>query len=125
MVFIANTGKGQSFLEGAIVLTLSAALVKMIGALFKIPLANILGGVGMSYFVSAYEIFTPVYAVTVTGFGAAVSRLVSEAVSAGGRELPGYVLAAARRLFFVLGIGGTLLMAVCADGFSRDRKSVV
>lgn len=119
MVFIANTGKGQSFLEGAIVLTLSAALVKMIGALFKIPLANILGGVGMSYFVSAYEIFTPVYAVTVTGFGAAVSRLVSEAVSAGGRELPGYVLAAARRLFFVLGIGGTLLMAVCADGFSR------
>ena len=51
---------GQNFLEGAMLLTLSTLIVKVIGALFKIPLANILGGVGMSYYVSAYDIFTPI-----------------------------------------------------------------
>ena len=40
--------RDQSFLEGAVVLTLSTLTVKVIGALFKIPHANILGGVGMS-----------------------------------------------------------------------------
>ena len=70
----------QSFLEGAILLTLSTITVKLIGALFKIPLANILGGVGMSYYVSAYDIFTPIYSVTVTGLGVAASRLVSEQI---------------------------------------------
>ena len=44
---------GQTVLQGAFILTASTIIVKVIGALFKIPLANILGGVGMSFFVSA------------------------------------------------------------------------
>ena len=43
----------QTILQGAIILTASTLIVKVIGAMFKFPLANILGGVGMSYFVSA------------------------------------------------------------------------
>lgn len=39
----------QTILQGALILTASTMVVKVIGALFKIPLANILGGVGMSY----------------------------------------------------------------------------
>ena len=46
---------------------LSAVAAKGLGALFKIPLTNILGGIGMSYFSSAYSLFMPIYALTVTG----------------------------------------------------------
>lgn len=70
--------KKQSFMLGSIVLIGSVILTKIIGALFKIPLANILGGTGMGYFSSAYAIFLPVYAVSVTGLPTAVSRMVAE-----------------------------------------------
>ena len=94
----------QSFLEGAIVLTAATCVVKIIGALFKIPLANILGGVGMSYFVSAYDIFTPLYSLTVTGLGIALSRMVSERAARGAWEELRSVLRAAQRLFWGLGL---------------------
>lgn len=110
---------GQSFLEGAIVLTLSTITVKVIGALFKIPLANILGGVGMSYYVSAYDIFTPIYSVTVTGLGVAASRLVSETVSARGRAAAEQVLRASRKLFLSLGLLGMALLLAFAGRFAR------
>ena len=40
--------KNQSFLKGSVILIASAVIAKAIGALFKIPLTNMLGGVGMS-----------------------------------------------------------------------------
>ncbi len=110
---------GQSFLEGAIVLTAATCIVKIIGALFKIPLANILGGGGMSYFVSAYDIFTPLYSLTVTGLGIAVSRVVSEYVSQRAYGNVKAVLRAARRIFWTMGIAGALLLALAAPAFVR------
>ena len=43
----------QSFIKASVILMLSAVAAKGLGALFKIPLTNILGGIGMSYFSSA------------------------------------------------------------------------
>lgn len=37
----------------------SALIVKIMGAVFRIPLANMLGGTGMGYFSAAYGIFMP------------------------------------------------------------------
>ena len=42
----------QTILQVALILTASTVVVKEIGALFKIPLDNILGCVGMTYFLS-------------------------------------------------------------------------
>ena len=100
----------QTILQGALILTASTMVVKVIGALFKIPLANILGGVGMSYFVSAYDVLIPIYSMTVTGLGVAVSRMVSEY---GGRgEEAGNILKTARLMF--LGIGTLAAVMHCA-----------
>ena len=38
--------KGTSFIAGAFILTLAAVFVKIIGALFKVPLQNLYGGEG-------------------------------------------------------------------------------
>ncbi len=109
----------QSFLEGAIVLTAATCVVKIIGALFKIPLANILGGVGMSYFVSAYDIFTPLYSLTVTGLGIALSRMVSERAARGAWEELRSVLRAAQRLFWGLGLAAAAVIIAAAPAFVR------
>lgn len=78
-----RTSRSHSFLRNVLTLSGATAIVKLISALFKIPLANILGGLGMSYFVSAYDIFTPVYAFTVTGLGVAISRCTAEYAATG------------------------------------------
>lgn len=70
--------KKQSFLFGSAILIFSAVLTKLAGALFRIPLANMLGGTGMGYFSGAYGIFMTVYAVSVTGLPAAVAKLAAE-----------------------------------------------
>lgn len=110
---------GQNFLEGAMLLTLSTLIVKVIGALFKIPLANILGGVGMSYYVSAYDIFTPIYSMTATGLGIAASRLVAEQAAVFGAEGGREVLRASRRVFLLLGLLGMGLLLALAPAFAR------
>ena len=42
--------KSQSLLNGAFVLVVATVLVKVIGALFKIPLSMLIGEVGRGYF---------------------------------------------------------------------------
>ena len=68
----------QSFLEGALILSLATIIVKLIGALFKIPLGNLLQEEGFAYFNVAYNIFTPLYSLAMAGLPVAVARIVSE-----------------------------------------------
>jgi stage V sporulation protein B len=75
--------KKQSFIYGSMVLILSVIITKAIGAVFRIPLANLLGGVGMGYYAAAYGVFMPVYAVTAAGLPSAVAKVVAENVSLG------------------------------------------
>ena len=46
-------------LNGAFVLVVATVLVKVIGALYKIPLTGLIGEVGRGNFNAAYEISTP------------------------------------------------------------------
>ena len=51
---MSETPKKQSFLGGAAILASAVAVVKIIGAFYKLPLNNILGDVGKTYFNTAY-----------------------------------------------------------------------
>ena len=73
-----NKKQGQSMLNGAFVLVVATVLVKVIGALYKIPLTGLIGEVGRGYFNAAYEIYTPLYAISMAGLPVAVSKTVSQ-----------------------------------------------
>ena len=45
--------KKQGFLLGSAILMTSMLITKILGLIYKIPLTNILGGEGMSYYSSA------------------------------------------------------------------------
>ena len=108
----------QGFIKGAMILTAAAVAVKILGMLFKIPLQNILGAVGMSYFNSAYSIFTPIYALSVSGLPVAVSKLVSEQSARGGYLQVRKIRRVSFVLFLVFGLGGMLLLFFGANFFS-------
>ena len=74
---MGSKSKRQSFLEGAVILAVSTIVVKALGALFKVPLMNLLGGVHDEMHVRRVL----GYALSIAGFPAAVSRLVSESVA--------------------------------------------
>ncbi|MBQ5334206.1 MAG: polysaccharide biosynthesis C-terminal domain-containing protein [Oscillospiraceae bacterium] len=111
--------KKQGFLYGSAVLIASAVIVKIIGALFRIPLANMLGGTGMGYFSAAYGIFMPVYAVSVTGLPAAAARSVSAAAARGREGETDAVKRTALSLFGLVGLVGTAVILLGAYPLCR------
>ena len=67
--------KRQSFLHGALILTVSMILVKLIGAMFKIPLTWIITEEGLGYFNTAYHFYSPIHSLATAGFPIAIARI--------------------------------------------------
>lgn len=76
----------NKMLSGALILTFSGLIVKMLGFIYKIPLSYLLSDEGMSYFNSAYTVYTFFYIVCTAGVPKAISILISEADGEGKRE---------------------------------------
>ena len=76
----------QNFMEGAAVLTLAVAVTKVMGAVYKIPLGNLLDKDGMAHFYVAYNIYSLLLIVSTAGLPLALSRLVSRAEALGQRH---------------------------------------
>ncbi len=102
--------KKQSFFKGAMILSIAAIIVKILGAIFKIPLTNILGGDGMGYFSTAYDIYMPVYVVSNAGLPVAVARIVAESVSQKRFRDVRRTLKIANTVFLVTGFIGFCIM---------------
>ena len=109
----------QSFIQGALILTLSLAIVKAVGALFKIPLANIISENGMGYFGTAYNLYAVLYSLATAGFPVAIARLIAENQALGNYNQMRQVKRVALPIFLVTGTVGTLLMILGAIPYTR------
>lgn len=106
--------KRQSFMRGAAILTASTLIVKVLGLLFSIPLANFLSDVGMTYFYNAYDIFTVLLMLSTAGLPIAVSRMVGTSTSQGRYREADRLFSVAFWLFFGIGLAGSLVMLLFA-----------
>lgn len=105
-----KTSKKQSFLKGTLILSIAAIIVKIIGAIFKIPLMNILGGDGMGYFSTAYDLYMPIYVLSTAGLPVAIARVVAEFSSQHRLKDVRKTLKIANLTFFTTGFIGFCLM---------------
>ncbi len=102
--------KGQNFLHGAAIYTVGIVLVKILGAVYKIPLGNILGKAGYAQFGITYRIYNFFLTIATAGFPVAMSRMISEA-DALDRENQVYrVFRVGMMSFLGLGAAGTFIM---------------
>lgn len=104
-----HINRRQSFHTGAAVLVISTAIVKIIGALFKIPLSNLLGDEGAGYFSSAYDFFTPFYALAMSGLPVAAARMIAAFSSEGRYKDIKQFEKITHRLFWGIGSVGIVL----------------
>lgn len=99
-----NNKKKDSFLKGALILGAAGVIVKILGAFFRIPLANLIGAEGMSYYQSVYPIYTLFLTIATAGFPTAVAKLVSEKVAVGDYKGANKVFKVSHTVLFVTGI---------------------
>ena len=109
---MSEPSKKQSFLVGTAWLALAAAVVKAIGALYKIPLNAIIGEQGFGYFNTAYDIYNVMMTLSVAGLPVAMSRMISQATALGHYNQVRRTYATARAIFLTLGLLGSLLMVL-------------
>ncbi len=109
---MSSAEKKQNFLQGTALLAMATAIVKIIGALYKIPLNAIIGEQGFGYFNTAYEIYNVLLMISTAGLPVAMSRMISQASSLGHYRQVRRIYATAKGIFLGLGIVGTLLMTV-------------
>lgn len=113
------TEKKQSVLNGAMVLMFGVVLVKLIGVLFKIPLTDLVGSVGRGYFSSAYEVYTPIFAISMAGLPVAVSRMVAENVALEKYREARSVFKVSQRIFLIVGLVGTAVLFLAAYPYTH------
>lgn len=73
----------QNYLHGAAILTAGVVITKILGAIYKIPLGNILGDEGYAHFMVAYNIYNVFLTLSTAGLPVALSRMISEADTLG------------------------------------------
>ena len=111
--------KSNSMLGGAFVLMVAIVLVKIIGALFKMPMTSLIGITGRGYFNSAYEIYTPIFAIAMAGLPVAVSKMVAESVACGQYRQARSVFEVSKKIFIIVGIAGTVLLLAFAYPYAK------
>ncbi len=109
----------QSFLKGALVLTISMIAVKLCGLAQKVLLTNLYGTLGGNYaefgtalFSNAYELYVPLFTLATVGFPIAVSRLISESYAKERYNDIKQIYKVAKPFFMVMGVICFLLMTV-------------
>lgn len=123
----ASGAKKQNFLQGAAILTFGTLLVKLIGALYKIPMNRIIGTEGFGHFNVAYSIYNVLLMISSTGLPIAVSRMISEANTLGNRRQVQHIFRVSLRLFLIIGVvctGAMLIFAPQLANLMRDPDAV-
>ena len=119
---MSNAPKKQNFLQGATLLAAATLIVKVIGAVYKIPLQAVLGKIGYSYFSSAYDIYTLLLLISTAGLPVAMSRMISEASSLGDYARTRKVYNTSRAIFLIIGAVSTALMMFFCQALANSQK---
>lgn len=110
--------KQRTFISGAVVLGIAGLIVKIIGAVFRIPLARLIDKEGMAYYETVYPYYSTLLVISSAGLPTAISKMVSERVALNDFKGAKKVFRCALMVLTVIGIATMLLMLFGAQTFS-------
>ena len=96
------SGKKQSFIKGAIIISLGGFISKLLGAVYRIPLTNFLGSEGMGIYQMVYPLYCILLTVSASGIPTGIARLISSGKN--GAEKMAF------SLYGTIGVVGTVVM---------------
>lgn len=116
--------KKNSFVVGAIIIALSNIIVKIIGAVYKIPLDRlILHTEGMGIYSSSYTIYNLLFVISTAGLPVAISKMIAEAEAKHEYKKSEKIFKVSQRLLFCLGIFAFFILFFFSKAFSNIISS--
>ncbi|MBR6737073.1 MAG: oligosaccharide flippase family protein [Clostridia bacterium] len=103
----------NKLLGGALVLSVCGVITKLIGAFYRVPLTNILGAEGMGLYQMVFPLYTILLTFSSTGAPSGISKLIASG------EKPENALKSALKLFSIMGLLGSFLMAIFCYPISK------
>ena len=100
----------NAIIEGALSLTIATMIVKILGAIYKIPMSYVLGEEGMGYFNSAYTVYSLFYLLCTAGVPKSIMIMYGEAEAEGKRKK--LIIVTSLVFFTIIGITTSILFAI-------------
>lgn len=116
---MSRNSKANTFFGGAAILAASSLLVKGIGAVYKIPLGNVLKDAAYADFDSAYAIYNVFLTISTAGLPVALSKTVSESLTLRRYNQVQRVFRVAFAAFLTMGLISFFCMSVLAHPLSE------
>lgn len=118
----------DTFLKGALILTVAGILVKVIGSVNRILLSRLLGGEGIGLYQMAYPIYTLALSISSAGIPVAISIIVAEKIARGDYRGANRVFNISLTLLTVTGIIFSFILYYGAgwlteNHFVRDSRA--
>ncbi|MBP1926229.1 stage V sporulation protein B [Sedimentibacter acidaminivorans] len=104
----------ESFVKSAAILSIAGFIVKILGAVYRIPLTNLIGTEGIGYYQPAYNIYNLLLVVSLSGFPTAIAKLVSERRALNNFEGAYQVYKISKWGLFVIGLVSSIFVLVFA-----------
>ena len=105
----------KSFMRGAVILGVAGLIIKVLGAFFRIPLANIIGSEGMGYYQTAYPVYVLFLTVSTAGIPTAIAKLVSEKTAEGDHAEAYRIFKLSFGLLLGIGVASAAILYFGAD----------
>jgi len=102
--------KKKSFLYGAMLLTISAIISKVLGAIYRIPLTNLIGSEGIGIYQMIFPVYALLLVISSSGIPVCVSRLVSGEIANKKHEHLGFILKKAVILTIIISSISSLIV---------------
>lgn len=112
--------KNNNYLVQGTILTAASIIARVIGMIYRIPLTNIIGQEGNSYYSTANEIYTMLLLISSFNIPLAVSKLISERLNNGEYKNAYRVYRCALKLTIPVGIVFSLFTFFFAEFIARD-----
>lgn len=111
----------SKILKGTAILGIAGIFVKILGAVFRIPLTALIGTEGMAYYGYAYPLYSLFLVIATAGIPVAISRMVSEKIAYNDFSGVQRVFRVSRWLLLAIGV---FAFAVCFFGAELIAKYV-
>lgn len=105
--------KTKSVTSGAIKLGLGAFIAKVLGAIYRVPLTNMLGGEGLGLYQMVFPIYTLLLDFSGAGVPSAISKIIASNKDEEGNNAQFYLKSSLILLFF-LGVFASIIMATAS-----------
>lgn len=116
--------KEKNFLVQGSILAVAGVVTKIIGALYRVPLVNILGDKGMGYYGVAFQIYAIALTLTSYSLPLAVSKLVSARAATGEYKNAYKVFRGAVLFAIIVGGGTTAIIFFGADFIASELMAM-